>query len=91
VNDAGTCYTGACAPATECTMLPNCDACMGADPMCVIYQTQRGNQFHCVSLPPACGARASCDCLGPTTCVAPYRTCADLSGVRGITCSCLTC
>jgi hypothetical protein len=91
VTDAGTCYTGACAPATQCTLLPSCDACTGADPICVVYQTQRGNQFHCVSIPPACGARTTCDCLGPTTCVAPYRSCADLSGRKGITCSCLNC
>ena len=73
VDDAGTCYTGACAPATECATLATCAACTGADQVCVTYQTQRGNQLHCVTLPPACGANFTCDCLGPTACVAPYR------------------
>ena len=91
VDDAGTCYSGACAPATQCTLLPDCAACTGVDPFCVSYQTQRGAQFHCVTVPPACSARTGCECLGPTTCIAPYRSCGDLSGPRGITCSCPNC
>ena len=91
MNDAGTCYTGACAPATECTTLTDCAACTRSAEMCVVYQTQLGNQYHCVSVPPACGANIFCECLGPTTCVAPYRACSNLSGPRGITCSCPNC
>ena len=93
VNDAGTCYTGACAPASQCTTLTDCTACNGGTAqMCVVYQTDlAGNQSHCVSVPPACGANTGCDCLGPTTCVAPYRACTNFSGRVGISCSCPTC
>ena len=92
VNDAGTCYTGACAPASQCTTVTDCNACSGRTAeTCVVYQTQRGNQFHCVSVPPACGGNDGCDCLGPTTCVAPYRACTNFSGVKGISCSCPNC
>jgi hypothetical protein len=90
INAEGNCYTGACARAVECTLLADCSGCTGGDRSCVNYQTQLGPQFHCVSLPAACGGRATCACLGASACVAPYRACGDQSQ-GGIACSCPNC
>ena len=87
---SGTCYTGACAPATECTSVTSCASCTGAGQACVSYATQGGNHHHCVTIPAACGGSATCDCLGES-CVAPYRACGNLSGVKGVGCACPDC
>ena len=91
VNDAGTCYLGTCAPATECTTVTSCGVCTGASEACVSYETQLGPQHHCVTIPPACNGNGGCSCNGLVSCVAPYRMCTDYSGIRGVTCSCPTC
>ena len=91
VNDAGTCYLGTCAPATECTTVTSCGACTGAGEVCVSYETQLGPQYHCVTIPPACNGNGGCSCNGLVSCVAPYRMCTDYSGIRGVSCSCPTC
>ena len=90
VDDAGTCYTGACAPATECTSVTSCASCTGTDQACVSYSALGGNHHHCVTMPPACGGSATCDCL-EASCVAPYRACGALSGVKGVGCACPGC
>lgn len=86
VNAAGTCYTGGCVAATQCTRVTSCADC-GGPQSCVIYQMPGGNQFHCVTAPPACQSDFTCGCLGPTVCTGTHRTCGNLSGQRGVTCS----
>ena len=90
VNAAGTCFTGGCVPAAQCTRVTACSAC-GSGLECVIYQTQMGNQFHCVSRPAECKNSSACDCLGRTACTGSFRTCTELSGQPGIVCSCPNC
>jgi hypothetical protein len=91
VNEAGTCYLGTCAPATECTTVAGCGACTGAGEACVSYETQLGPQHHCVTIPAECNGNGGCSCNGLVSCVAPYRMCTDYSGIRGVYCSCPTC
>ena len=91
IDDAGTCYVGTCAPATECTTVTGCGLCTGAGQTCVQYDTQLGPQAHCVEIPAACGSDGTCACLAPGSCIAPYRSCTNFSGIRGISCSCPTC
>jgi hypothetical protein len=91
INAAGTCYTQRCVQATQCARVTACSDCGGDAAACVTYQTQMGNEHHCVSVPAACGGTASCACLGPTTCLAPYGSCSNASGTRGLTCSCPNC
>jgi hypothetical protein len=91
VDESGSCYTGDCVPAAECKSVTGCASCTKPDQACVSYATLTGNHHHCVTMPPACGGSANCDCLGPTTCVAPYRACGNLSGVKGVGCACPSC
>lgn len=86
----GSCYTGACVPATECLAVSSCAACIPGTP-CAMYGTQLGLQFHCVTIPSSCNGSGTCACMGPATCIKPFATCTDLSGIRGINCSCPTC
>jgi hypothetical protein len=91
IDQAGNCYTGACAPASECTTVTGCGVCLVPDGACVSYQTRLGTQNHCVTIPPECGGNAGCDCLGSGSCLPPYGSCGDYSGIRGIFCSCPNC
>jgi hypothetical protein len=65
-----------------------CSACTGTGEACVSYQTQRGPQHHCVTIPPECNGNGGCSCVGVASCLAPYQTCTDYSGIRGVSCSC---
>jgi hypothetical protein len=87
----GSCYTGQCAPVAECRVVGDCQVCSAAGLSCVVYETQMGNQAHCVTIPVACNGDATCACLGQTACITPYRACANFSGVKGITCGCPNC
>ena len=91
INAAGNCYTGSCAPATECTTVAGCGSCTGSDQACVSYETQRGVENHCVTIPPECAGNGGCTCTGVASCLPPYGTCADYSGIRGVYCSCPNC
>ena len=86
----GLCYTGACVPASECLNVPSCAAC-GPNQACAAYQTQRGVEYHCVPVPETCHGSAGCECMGPSTCISPYMSCTNFSGVRGFSCSCPNC
>jgi len=91
INDAGNCYVGTCAPATECKTVSGCGSCTGANDACASYETQLGIQHHCITIPPECGGSASCSCFGAATCLSPYRSCREYSGLRGVYCSCPNC
>jgi len=91
VNASGNCYVGTCVPETECTTVGGCSACTGTGEACVSYQTQRGPQHHCVTIPPECNGNGGCSCVGVASCLAPYQTCTDYSGIRGVSCSCPNC
>jgi hypothetical protein len=69
INDAGNCYVGTCAPATECKTVSGCGSCTGANDACASYETQLGIQHHCITIPPECGGSASCSCFGAATCL----------------------
>jgi hypothetical protein len=84
-----TCYVGGCVPVTECVSVKSCADC--AKFACANYATFAGPEAHCVTVPNACGNAATCACLGPTVCTKSYSICNDLSGVRGVACSCPTC
>jgi len=85
----GDCYAGGCVPVTECTNVKSCADC-GKFP-CADYATRLGPEAHCVTVPSGCGDNATCACLGPTVCTKPFSSCGDLSGVRGVSCTCPTC
>ena len=91
IDESGNCYTGFCVPAAECTSVTSCASCIRTDQGCVSYATLGGNHNHCVTIPPACGGSATCDCLGPTSCVGSHRACGNLSGVKGVGCACPGC
>ena len=91
INQAGNCYSGACAPVAGCTTVMGCGVCLVPDGACVSYETQLGTQNHCVTIPPECAGNAGCDCLGLGSCLPPYGSCANYSGIRGIYCSCPNC
>jgi hypothetical protein len=91
VNDAENCYRGTCAPASECLSVTGCGSCTGANDACVTYQTQLGNQHHCVAIPPECNGAATCGCFGAASCLSPYRSCQEYSGLKGVLCSCPNC
>ena len=91
INDAGNCYVGTCAPAAECKTVSGCGSCTGANDACASYETQLGIQHHCITIPPECGGSASCSCFGAATCLSPYRSCREYSGLRGVYCSCPNC
>jgi hypothetical protein len=91
VNEAGTCYTGSCAPETECTTVTGCASCTGTGEACASYETQLGVQHHCLAIPPECGGGATCECFGASACVGAYRACMPYSGLRGVYCSCPNC
>lgn len=87
----GTCYTGDCVPAGECSYVDSCSVCNASGSTCAMYITQTGNRAHCVTIPQQCGANGTCACLGTSVCVAPYSHCTDFSGVKGVSCDCPTC
>ncbi len=87
---AGSCYTLACVKSSQCKTVPDCTKC-GPNEACSTYVTQLGPQPHCVSVPPECKGNATCGCLGPTTCVKPFDSCNDLSGIKGVSCGCPAC
>lgn len=84
----GTCWTGACLPVAACETVPDCEACPD-DQACVQEVTMLGPSFSCRAMPEACGGVATCDCMPPDTCEAPFDTCEDADGV--IICSCPVC
>ncbi|GMV12505.1 MAG: hypothetical protein AMXMBFR56_07290 [Polyangiaceae bacterium] len=90
VTADGTCWTGQCVPADECKTVKDCTDCTGAL-FCASYVTQLGPQNHCVDVPASCGSDFTCACSGPSVCVAPYATCSDFSGLKGVSCSCPNC
>jgi hypothetical protein len=52
--------------------------------------TQLGIIHHCVEVPPSCGGKPSCACMGGATCVGAFHVCADEApGV--FNCSCPDC
>lgn len=87
----GTCYTGDCVPADECTSVNGCGVCNSNGFACALYSTQLGPIAHCVTVPKACGGNSSCSCLGKTVCLSPYGLCSDFSGVLGVSCDCPVC
>jgi hypothetical protein len=91
VNASGNCYVGTCAPETECKTVSSCAVCNGTNVACVSYGAQLGAEYHCVTIPPECGANGGCTCLGVASCPAPYSACTDYSGIRGVSCTCPSC
>jgi len=84
----GTCYTNTCLPALECTEVTGCASCpVSADVTCVENISQLPS-FHCVDIPDPCDA-ADCACLGPSVCLAPFDSCAEVAS--GLDCSCPAC
>ena len=88
VNPEGTCYTGQCAPVTQCDVVPECKLCAAAGWACVskvAFVTVRT----CEPVPAACGAEASCACAAADYCDDVYTQCSDEAD--GVTCTCLDC
>lgn len=88
---SGACWQGGCTPATQCASVKDCSACSGENVACASYQTQLGQEHHCVKIPESCGADATCGCLGPTTCVGGFNVCSENSGSHGVSCECPAC
>ncbi len=86
----GTCW-GTCVPASDCLSVKDCATCAAGSQPCVNYDAQTGPTHHCVDAPAGCGDDSTCACLGPSVCLPPFATCSDLSGVKGVNCSCPNC
>ncbi|MEZ4221549.1 MAG: hypothetical protein R3B13_11530 [Polyangiaceae bacterium] len=86
----GNCYTFNCVPANECMFVPSCAKCGGND-VCANYVTQLGPRPHCVSIPTECNGNFTCACMGPSVCLSPFDSCSDLSGPKGVACTCPAC
>jgi hypothetical protein len=88
----GSCW-GPCVPVTQCAAVPSCAACSGPLQTCVVIEQQTGDgpSFHCVDIPKGCEGTPNCECMGDKVCPAPFDTCIDMSGVKGMTCSCPNC
>jgi hypothetical protein len=84
----GGCWTGLCIPVEACDPVPGCEFC-DAEDACVETTTQQGTTYSCRPLPEACDGVATCECMPPDTCVAPFDTCADADGL--VQCSCPAC
>lgn len=82
------CWTGACIPVEACDPVPGCEHC-GEDEACVETIAQQGVTYSCRALPDECRGTATCECMPPDTCQAPFDACADADGV--VQCSCPTC
>jgi hypothetical protein len=87
---SGNCYQGSCVPADECDHVASCSDCTG-NLVCANYATQLGPEPHCVTIPSTCGSDFTCACMGPSVCLSPFSTCSDLSGLKGVGCSCPNC
>lgn len=84
---------GPCVPATECAGVSGCADCTGPLQTCVTIETQTGDgpASHCVDIPKGCEGNPTCECMGDSVCPAPFDTCTDFSGVKGMLCSCPNC
>lgn len=84
----GGCWTGACIPIEACDPLPSCDYCDETE-ACVAMITQLGAFYSCRALPEECMGTATCECMPPDTCEAPFDACTDADGQ--INCECPAC
>jgi hypothetical protein len=80
----GGCWTGACIPVEACDPVPGCEHCDDTE-VCVATETIQATTYSCRPLPDECAREATCECMPPDTCAAPFDTCADMDGQ--ITCS----
>ncbi|MEP6655003.1 MAG: hypothetical protein ABJA82_16690 [Myxococcales bacterium] len=88
VSPNGNCFSGNCAPATQCLSVDSCASCGDGNHACVTQRPKDGNTSrHCVTIPAVCEGTATCGCFGPSTCVSPTTTCTNLSGANGVSCS----
>jgi hypothetical protein len=90
----GGCW-GPCVPATECASVFDCNSCNGPEQTCVVIDHQGGegdpSSRHCVDIPQACSNNPTCACMAENVCIDPFSACVDLSGIKGMSCSCLNC
>jgi len=84
---SGSCYTGTCLPAEECSDVASCDVCTSAGFACVTDQVLGGPSYHCVTVPPACASAPTCQCLG--VCSGAFQ-CSDPASTKPV-CACPTC
>lgn len=86
---SGSCWQGSCVPANECASVNGCNACTG-DLVCANFAQRGGPTYHCYDVPPECHGDFGCSCAGAGVC-APPLSCTDLSGLKGIVCTCPAC
>jgi hypothetical protein len=86
----GSCWQGGCVPANECASVKGCGDCTG-DLVCAEFVQRGGPTVHCYDVPKECNGNFGCSCAGAGVCSGPGLTCADLSGLKGIACSCPAC
>lgn len=88
----GGCW-GGCVPATQCASVPSCNECDGALMTCVEIDSSGGDgvSAHCVDIPKGCEGTPDCGCMGANVCVSPTSDCFDLSGIKGMACTCNAC
>jgi hypothetical protein len=87
---AGPCWQGACVPAGDCASVSDCAACTGAL-ACATFIERGGQTHHCYAPPSQCHGNFGCSCAGLAICPPPALSCQDLSGMKGIVCSCPSC
>jgi hypothetical protein len=88
LDPKGTCYTGECAPAIACDVVPACSLCEVPGWTCVAkvaFTTTRS----CEPLPVNCEGVASCACAASQVCDDVFTQCSE--DADGLVCSCLDC
>jgi hypothetical protein len=88
----GDCW-GGCVPVTQCASAPSCNECNGTLMTCVQIDSSGGDgvSAHCVDVPKGCEGNQTCECMGTNVCTSPTSDCFDLSGLKGMACSCNAC
>lgn len=82
------CWAG-CVPAGQCVTVGSCAQCDAKTQTCVTDSTKAGLRLHCADIPPSCGGKPTCACMGAAVCVGVFDVCNDAA--EGILCGCSAC
>ncbi len=81
---------GKCIKASYCSDVAGCSECDPALYVCVDYQGEGGQVYHCVSAPDACKTDVSCACMGAAVCVDSFNMCSEGANMQ-LNCDCPAC
>lgn len=81
------CWTNRCVPAALCDVVPDCALCP-ADMMCV-QKVAFTVESSCQPIPPDCGGKIACECVGDLVCTGNFGLCSVAGPV--VQCECPNC